>query len=272
MYEVWVERVASLGRVPGPEVFWMDHFGESLDLAVHILIIRGQGRTMLVNTGPPLDYLDHMNAVWREELGPATQISVSPDQRIDAILARHQIAPEMVDAVVLTPLQAYAVGNVDRFPKAKICVSRTGWVDLFAPRFFDARRHMAVPDRMLQHLLFEAWPEQRIRLLDDEEEIAPGIRTWWAGTHHRSSLAVTVDTERGPVGFSDVVFYYQNLEEDRPLGIQESLEECKIAYHRLRTSTACFVSAYDPTTLDRFPGGQVSVAKDRGQQGKGGQG
>ena len=55
MYQVWVERVARLGQVPGPEVFWMDHFGDWLDLSIHCVIIRGEGRTVLVNTGPPQD-------------------------------------------------------------------------------------------------------------------------------------------------------------------------------------------------------------------------
>lgn len=261
MYQVWVEQVASLGKVPGPEVFWMDRFGEWLDLSIHVLVIQGQGRTVLVNTGPPLDYLGHMNAVWREELGEVTQMTVSADQHIDAVLARHQISADDVDMVVLTPLQAYAVGNIARFQRAEICVSRTGWIDLFAPKFFDARRHMAVPDEQLKYLLFDAWPAGRVRLLEDEEELAPGIMTWWAGTHHRSSLAVTIESARGRIGFSDVVFYYENLEEDRPLGIQESMEECKMAYQRLRRTTDCFVSPYDPRTLARFPQGRVSVSR-----------
>ncbi len=267
MYQVWVERVARLGQVPGPEVFWMDHFGDWLDLSIHCLIIRGEGRTVLVNTGPPQDYLKRMNAVWREELGEASQMTVSADQTMEAILARHQITPEAIDAVVLTPLQAYAVGNVDRFPRAQICISRTGWVDLLAPRFFDPRRHMAVPDRLLQYLLFQAWPEGRVRLLDNEDEIFPGIRTWWAGTHHRSSLAVEVDTAKGVVGFSDIVFYYENLEQDRPLGIQESMEECRVAYQRLRHTTQVFVSPYDPRTLERFPDGRVAVSKSQKTNG-----
>ncbi len=257
MYQVWVEKAARLGQVPGPEVFWMDRFGEWLDLDIHLLVIRGQGRTVLVNTGPPLGYLDHMNAIWREELGDRAQIRVAPEQRIDAILARHGIRADSVDAVIITPLQAYALGNLDHFPKAQIAISRTGWIDLFAPEFYDPRRHMAVPDHLLEYLLFTAWPERRVRLLADEDEVFPGIRTWWAGCHHRSSICVTVDTADGVVGFSDTVFYYQNLEEDRPLGIQESMAECRHAYARIRQEVDRFVSPYDPTTLTRYAGGHV---------------
>lgn len=260
MYQVWVEQAADLGQVPGPEVFWMARFGEWLPLHVNLLLVQGASRTILVNTGPPLDYLDHMNAVWREELGPAAHITVQDSQRLEAILSRHGLTPNDVDVVILTPLQAYAVGNIDRFPRAQICVSRTGWIDLFAPRFYDPRRHMAVPDRLLAYLLFTAWPQRRVRLLEDEDEVAPGIRTKWVGTHHRSSLAVLIETPNGVVGFSDCVFYYDNLEQNHPLGIQESMEECRVAYDFLRRTTQWFVSPYDPTTTTiRYPDGRVAT-------------
>lgn len=261
VYEVWVEEVADLGEVPGPEIFWMSRFGEWLPLKVHILLIRGEGRTILVNTGPPGDYFDRMNQVWREELGEKAHMTVAPHQGIEEVLARHNLSCDQVDTIVLTPLQAYADGNIDKFPHAEICVSRTGWVDLFAPRFFDSRRHMAVPDRLLHYLIFTAWPERRVRLLDDDDVIAPGISSTWVGVHHRSSLAVMISTARGVVAFSDSVFYYENLEHNHPLGIQESMEECRVAYQMLRSRADIVVSPYDPATLARFPGGKVAVER-----------
>ncbi len=256
MYQVWVEQVADLGRVPGPEIFWMSHFEQWLSLHIYMLIIRGQGKTILVNCGPPLDYLDRMNAVWRDELGEPAHMTVTADQQIDAVLARHGISFDAVDMVIVTPLQAYALGNIDRFPSATIAISRTGWEDLLAPRYYDSRRHMAVPDHLLRYLIFEAWTEQRVHLLDDEEVVVPGIRTAWMGTHHRSSLAVFIESAGGIVGFSDVMFYYANVERNHPLGIQESMAECRRAYDRLRREAEILVSPYDPDTATRFPPGQ----------------
>jgi len=260
-YTVRMVKVADLGFVPGPEVFWMSHFGEWLPMHIYMGLVRGHGRTVLVNCGPPPDYLEIMNAVWQAELGDRAHITLAaggPDP-LGQLLAACGVEPEQVDAVVVTPLQAYAIGNVDRFPRAQICISRGGWTDLFAPPVFDPRRRMAVPDRILRFLLEEAWFERRVRLLDDAgDEIFPGIRTWWAGTHHRSSLAVEVDTRQGLVTMSDVAFYYENLERDHPLGIQESMQECRTAYARIRRSGARFASLYDPHTTSRFPGGWVA--------------
>ena len=148
MYHVWVEQAVDLGWVPGPEVFWLSHFDQWLPLQIYLLIVRGEGKTVLVNCGPPWDYLDRMNAVWREELGERSPMTVAPDQQIEAILARHGSTPGAVDMVIVTPLQAYAIGNIDKFSRATIALSRTGWEDLVAPRVFDPRRHMAVPDRL----------------------------------------------------------------------------------------------------------------------------
>jgi len=63
------------------------------------------------------------------------------------------------------------------------------------------------------------------RIEEDEDEIVPGVRAFWAGVHHRSSTCYVIETTMGRVAASDCVFKYKNLEEMTPLGIQESMEE-----------------------------------------------
>jgi len=162
-YTVSTAVVADLGFVPGPEVFWMKHFNQWFPMKIHVVLIQGNGKNILVNSGPPEDYLDRMNDVWREELGENAHISILHSEVLKEALDGWGVSLKEIDAVIVTPLQAYAIGGIDLFPQAEICISRTGWIDLFAPRHFDARRPMAVPDRLLQWLLFEAWPQQRIR-------------------------------------------------------------------------------------------------------------
>ncbi len=256
-FAVSTAMVAQMGEVPGPEIYWMGHFGEWFPLQINVVLIQGEGQTILINSGPPEDYLSHMNTVWQKELGDKTHISIPPGHAMKEVLAEWGVTPADVDIVVVTPLQAYAIGGIDLFPRAEVRVSRTGWLDLLAPKHFDERRHMAVPDRLLGYLLFDLWPQRRVRLLKDEDEVVPGVRTWWAGTHHRSSLAIEVKTADGLVAISDVAFYYDNLEHNIPLGIGESLEECRNAYARLKRAKR-FVSLYDPSTLLRYPGGRVS--------------
>jgi hypothetical protein len=107
----------------------------------------------------------------------------------------------------------------------------------------------------------EAW--DRVRLLGDEDEIVPGLRTWWAGTHHRASMAVEIDTTAGVAVVSDAFFYQENVLENRPLGISESLEEGLACYARTRRVADHVLPLTDPRLVEQYPEGVVAVCPDR---------
>ncbi len=67
----------------------------------------------------------------------------------------------------------------------------------------------------------------KLRLLEDEEEMLPGIRAFWTG-RPSPLLDGLCDRlwPRGSVVVSDCFFKYRNVENMIPLGIMESLEEC----------------------------------------------
>jgi hypothetical protein len=70
-------------------------------------------------------------------------------------------------------------------------------------------------------------------------------------------MCYVVETENGRVGFSDCVFRYGNIEDNEPLGIQESLEEYYATIKRIRRDTDVFVPLYEPDVLKRFPEGRI---------------
>jgi len=94
--------------------------------------------------------------------------------------------------------------------------------------------------------------------VDDEDEILPGLTAFWAGVHHRSSMAYQVDTLKGRVTVTDSFFKYGNVEEMHPLGINESMEEVFKTYGRLRDDGGILIPLYDPEVLNRFPGGKIA--------------
>src|SRR5207249_197992 len=134
--------------------------------------------------------------------------------------------------------------------------SRRGWIeDFHAPRFpIHSPRRTRIPDEVLTYLEIER--PDKMRLLDDCDEILPGIRAWWVGVHHRSSMAFEVDTSGGSVVISDAAFHYGNVETMHPLGILESMEECHLAYQRFQDADI-FIPLYDPAVMERYPGGRV---------------
>ncbi len=240
----------------GPEVYWMDRWDDWEDLYFYMVLIRGEGLTALINTGPPRD-LAPLNARWSSVFGPRGALARQPEELPEAALARHGVKPEDVQRIFLTPLQAYAVANVGLFKNAEICISRRGWIEDFqAPAYeMHVPRQFRIPDEALHYLTFEA-PE-KVRLVADEEQIAPGIRCAWVGTHHRSSMAVFVETAAGTVAVTDSCFKYGNIEGMHPLGIMESLPECMAAYNRLRREADIVLPLYEPEVLKRYPQGKI---------------
>ena len=98
----------------------------------------------------------------------------------------------------------------------------------------------------------------RVRLLAPEDEVVPGVRTWWSGGHHRASLVVEVDTVLGVAALSDSFFYVANVTQDHPIGICESTWEALDTYERVRRTAEVVIPLYDPGNLERFPDGVMA--------------
>jgi hypothetical protein len=257
-YEIHVLKMGQ-SDVPGPEVYWMSHWDQWLTLYFYMVVIRGEGQLAVINTGPPLD-LTEMNEQWASYASPRCQMLRQPEERPEVALAALGIKPEDVTHVLITPLQSYATGNIPLFRNAQVCMSRRGWIeDFHAPRFpIHAPRRTRIPNDVLTYL--EVDHPEKIRLLEDDEEILPGIRARWVGVHHRSSMAFEVATNSGHVVITDAAFHYGNVETMHPLGILESMEECHLAYRWLQQADI-LVPLYDPAVLDRYPGGHIATVE-----------
>lgn len=244
-------------QVRGPEVYWMDRWDDWEELAFYVVLIRGGGKTLIINTGPPPD-LSALNARWTGAFGPRGALLRRSDEFPEMQLGRHAVTPGDVDYVLITPLQAYAMGNIPLFRNAQVCLSRRGWIeDFHAPAYeMHVPRKLRIPDDALAYLTIEA--SEKLHLLEDEEEILPGLEAFWVGTHHRSSMAYAIDTEKGRVVVTDCCFKYGNIENNHPLGIMESLPECMAAYARIRSEADIVIPLYDPEVLARFPEGRVA--------------
>lgn len=257
-YRVDVVKFGQWDWAPGFELFWMEPNAPAEPLALVGVVIRGGGQTVLVNTGPDPAFLPAMNQRFAG-FDSRHQLRVAAGERLEPALATVGVGLGDVDVVLVTPFQAYAIGNVLRFPRAQICLSRRGWIDFHAPRWREHPhdfRPFCIPDDVLVGLVTDAWP--RVRLLADEEELLPGLLVFWTGGHHRSSLAVKVQTARGALIASDVFFRAENVDQNRPLGINESLEEILVAYDRIRREADVLLPLYDPRLFERHPDGRVA--------------
>jgi len=242
-------------EVPGPELFWMGQWDNWFRLQFQVGLIQGNGITALVNTGPAKD-LGPMNEGWVAFLGERVKFARQEGEYILDQLAKHNVKPEDVTHIFLTPLQLYSVSNVLEFPNAKIHISKRGWI-----HFHTTHKHphdgrdTSLPPHILAELVGKAW--DRVVLLEDEETIAPGLRTWWSGGHHRASIAVEVDTKAGTAVLSDTFFVMENVVNNHPIGITENMYECMDAHARALKSPIV-IPLYDPKNFDRFKNGVVA--------------
>lgn len=256
MFTIHMLRTAEI-EVPCPEVYWMERFADWTWLRFHMGVIRGGGNTILINTGFP-DDVTALAQAWRDFLGPRGELKRPAEWQTGRLLAGAGVDPQAVTHVLITPIQLYATGCLHLFPNAHICFSRRGWIeDLMAPTYpHHVPRQGCLSDEHLRWLLFDN--HAHLRLLDDIEEVLPGLTCRWVGVHHRSSMLVEVRTARGLVVLSDCAFHYANVEEGKPLGIAESIIEAHAAYADIRRRADVFVPLYDPLVQERFPRGVIA--------------
>lgn len=257
-------RALSMGEtsVPCAELYWMTKLFGWEPLTFWALLIENDDRRVLLNTGFPRDYSalhKHWTTWAKAATGEEGHVPVVGEgQWIVNALTQAGIAPDTIDEVLVTPLTSYATGGLDQFSRARIWISERGWTDFNHPdpEIPQLPRHIIFPDHVL------AWLEKhrdRLHLLPDEDrEVLPGIRSWFCGAHHRSSMAFVINTAGRRVGVTDAVFKYRNFEEKIPLGLAESLEEQYRLYAKLKRETDLIVPLYDPLVLTRHPKGEIA--------------
>jgi glyoxylase-like metal-dependent hydrolase (beta-lactamase superfamily II) len=248
-------------QVPCAEIYWMTklHGWEQLDFLA--FLIEGNGQKILLNTGFARDFTDlhkHWTTWAKAATGEDGHVPVVQENEwvVNALAARG-VKPDEITHVLVTPLTAYATGGLDQFPNAQIYVSRRGWIDFHAPdeEVPQLPRHIIFPNHVLQYLVMEA--AGRIRLLPDEEtDVLPGIKSWFCGGHHRSSMCFMVNTAQGRVALTDAIFKYRNYEESIPLGLSENLEEHFRLFAKLKREADIVLPMYDPEVVQRYVPGK----------------
>lgn len=255
-------RVLSGGTslIRGPEVFWMSAWDEMVPLAFNMTLAVGGDTVALINTAPPDDTTFIQEQFPRMRYlhdAPHGDLVRGPQHLMLGALEAVGLTPDDVTHVLLTPLELYTTGTLHLFRKAEICLTKRGWVHFHVTHdHFHDIRWRSFPQATLVDLVTDSW--DRVRLLDDEDSIAPGIRTWWSGAHHRESMVVEIDTEAGTVAVSDSFFYYENVEEGRMLGLCENMYEALACNERVLSIADHIVPIHDPKVFERYPGGVIA--------------
>jgi glyoxylase-like metal-dependent hydrolase (beta-lactamase superfamily II) len=185
------------------------------------------------------------------------------------LLAELGVEPGAVDHVVLTHLHYDHCGTVRDFPAARFVVQQSEldyWTGPWAKRI--ERERWLLDEVVLDHLSAAG---ERVRLVEGDAEVVPGLSVHLVGGHTAGMQVVRVETAAGPVVLaSDVSHFHENLENDHPAPLLHSMTGVYGAFDRVKElagGSAPVVPGHDPEVLARYPRVADRVVRISGSSG-----
>jgi len=177
--------------------------------------------------------------------------SQTPEQTLEANLARHGLEPGDVGLIVHTHIHVDHVGYDDRLPNARIVIQR-GELEyaanpLFPPFLFDPADHAKLTGPL----------RDRVEIVDGDADIAPGIRTIRTGGHtpNHQMAYVDVPSGRAVITGDNVYLADPGVTQGVPPGYFVNLFEVTAALERIKADADHVLPMHDETVYDRYPGG-----------------
>jgi glyoxylase-like metal-dependent hydrolase (beta-lactamase superfamily II) len=242
VYEVYAVRFGTVTGFPARAIVAGADTGRKMDLAMMVWVVKGAGRTVLVDAG----FTDQRFITqWKPE-GYQTPV---------AALAPLGIKAEDVTDVIITHVHWDHLDGLGQFPKARVWIQQ----DEYEYYVNDSGRvlHRAI-DSADAVMLAKAKVAQRVTLVaGDSVMVLPGIRVYTGGKHTYASEYVGVHSKSGTtILASDNCYTYENLEKKRP--IAQTLDSvsnlaAQARMLRLASSPRLVVPGHDPQVFVRFP-------------------
>ncbi len=240
MYEVYALKYAERD-IASCNFFFRESSHEPVTLHYFVWLIKGGPHPVLVDTGFLDDDATHRGI--RNWVSPATMVERAGVKATDIPLA------------IVTHLHYDHWAGHGVFPAAEFVVQREEvafWTGPYAryAGFRDAANVPSVADLVTLNY------GSRIRMIDGDREILPGLRVHRVGGHTAGLQIVTVDTARGRVVLtSDAAHFYQNVERRQPVQIITNLPEMYAAFDTidaLAGNDRLVVTGHDPQVAQRF--------------------
>ncbi|MBV9734742.1 MAG: N-acyl homoserine lactonase family protein [Acidisphaera sp.] len=252
-YEVYALRYATAPERKSQDNFiFPDIHDAPMPLDFYIWAIRGQGRTIVLDTG-----FSEAAAKRRQRV-----FLRSPGAALDAI----GIDAAAVQDVVISHLHYDHAGNMDLFPRATFHLQDAEMAYSTGRCMCHAvlRRPMEVEDVLtaVRHVYAD-----RVRFHDGTGEIAPDVTVHLVGGHSGGLQVVRVPTARGWVVLAnDATHFWANIRNRSPFplvaDVGRMLEGFRIV-EELADGPDHIIPGHDPLVLTRFPAvkGQPEIVR-----------
>lgn len=241
-YEIYAIKYAEAQR-ESRECFLMhDSHDGPMPMDYFVWLIRGAGRTVLVDTG-----FNEARADARKR-----RFLRCPTEGLAAL----DVEAAKITTVIISHLHYDHAGNLDLFPNAEFVIQdkEVHFATGRYMRYKAARQAFEAEDvARLIHANFTG----RVRFFQGDAELFPGIGLHLVGGHSRGLQAVSVNTKRGLVVLaSDAAHYFANITRGNPFPIVADVpENCESheRLFRLAGSLDNLIPGHDPRVFDLYP-------------------
>ena len=242
IYEVYA---VSYGQIPDFRVSGLVAGADParrMDVEMMIWVLRSPERVVLVDAG---FYRPHYFERW----------TVENFRKPSESLHDLGIGPSEVSDIVITHMHWDHADGADLFPNARVWVQRAEYEQNSsrAQQQTRPRGGGIEPAQVFSNLNLDG----RLRLVEGNQEILPGIRVHIGGKHTYESQYVEVGTRSGTVIVaSDNVYLYENLDLGVPIAATLDAESNLRAQRRMRelaSKPELLIPGHDPAILERFP-------------------
>lgn len=240
MYEVYALKYGERDTT-ACQFFFREASHEPITLHYYVWLILGGPYPVLVDTGFRDD--DARQRGIRNYVSPA------------AMVERAGVKAADVPMVLATHLHYDHWAGHSLFPKAEYWVQREEVAFWTGPcARYDVYRQVANPESLAR--LVTVNYAGRMRIIDGDREILPGLRVHRVGGHTAGLQIVSVETARGRVVLtSDASHFFRNVERFQPVQIITNLPEMLAAFetiHELAGPEKLIVAGHDPEVAERF--------------------
>jgi glyoxylase-like metal-dependent hydrolase (beta-lactamase superfamily II) len=249
MYEVYALKYGERDTTKC-QFFYREGSHDKLTLDYFVWLILGGPHPVLVDTGFLED--DARARGIRNYITPA------------AAVERAGIKPADIPVSLISHLHYDHWAGHSLFPKAEFWIQKDEvafWTGPFAstPAFRGSANVTALTGLVTLNYA------NRLRIIEGDREVLPGLRVYRVGGHTAGLQIVTVQTARGTVVLtSDASHFYHNVETRQPVQIITSLPEMLAAFetiHDLAGAQKLIVAGHDPQVRERFKEVEPGIVK-----------